>query len=74
MNINPTGAASSAQAVAKLTAARKAYGAPPAESARPRASDRLELSGASHLLQLARSADVRMDKVQALKQQGRLKS
>ena len=69
MNINPTTAATGAQALAKLAAARKAYGAPPAQAARPKAADRLELSGASHLLQLAKASDVRMEKVQALKQQ-----
>ena len=70
MNVNSTNAASQAQALSKLAAARKAYGAgPAAETVRPRAADRLELSGVSHLLQLAKSSDVRMEKVQMLKDQ-----
>ena len=70
MNINPTHAAPNAQAVAKLAAARKAYGSAPAEQAgHTRAADRLELSGASHLLQLAKTADVRTEKVAQLKSQ-----
>lgn len=66
MNINPTGAAVGPQALAKLTAARTAYGAAPAQPARSTAADRLELSGVSHLLQLAKSNDVRMEKVQTI--------
>ena len=70
MNVNPTHAASNAQAVAKLAAARKAYGTAPAEQAgHTRAADRLELSGASHLLQLAKANDVRADKIADLKKQ-----
>ncbi len=69
MNVNPTQAASQAQALSRLAAARKAYNAAPAETVRPRAADRLELSGVSHLLQLAKSTDVRMEKVQMLKDQ-----
>jgi anti-sigma28 factor (negative regulator of flagellin synthesis) len=34
-----------------------------------RATDKLELSGASHLLQTLKSNDVRMDKVTAIRQQ-----
>ena len=70
MNVNATNAASNAQAVAKLAAARKAYhAAPPEQAGHTRAADRLELSGASHLLQLAKSSDVRAEKVQVLKDQ-----
>ena len=70
MNVNPTHAAANAQAVAKLAAARKAYGTAPAQNAgHTRAADRLELSGASHLLQLAKTSDVRAEKVKLLKDQ-----
>lgn len=40
-----------------------------AEPAPPRPADRLELSGASHLLKLAKANDVRLDKVQDIKAQ-----
>lgn len=66
MNINP---ASGTQPLAQVQAARKAYGAPPTQAPTSRAADRLELSGASHLLQMARNNDVRMEKIQAIKQQ-----
>ena len=66
MNINPT---SGTTPLAQTQAARKAYGAAPTQPSTPRAADRLELSGASHLLQMAKSNDVRMDKVQQLKAQ-----
>ena len=70
MNINPTNAATGPQAVAKLAAARKAYGAGPAQASSPtRASDRLELSGASHLLELAKTQDIRTEKVSSIKAQ-----
>ena len=36
---------------------------------RPRAADRLELTGVSHLLELARTSDVRMEKVQMIRDQ-----
>lgn len=66
MNISP---ASGTQPLAQTQAARKAYGAAPTQPAAGRAADRLELSGASHLLQLAKSNDVRMEKVQMIKDQ-----
>lgn len=69
MNVNPTNAASQAQALSKVAAARHTHDAAPAEAVRPRAADRLELSGVSHLLQLAKSGDVRMEKVQMIKDQ-----
>ena len=69
MNINPAASTNAAASVGKLQAARKAYDAPPPTAAQPRAADRLELSGASHLLELAKANDVRMEKVAALKAQ-----
>ena len=69
MNINPTSAAVPTQAVTKLTATARADQAAPAETVRPRAADRLELSGVSHLLELAKSGDVRMEKVQMIRDQ-----
>jgi flagellar biosynthesis anti-sigma factor FlgM len=41
----------------------------PTDSTKTRASDRLELSGASHLLQTLKTNDVRADKVAAIKSQ-----
>jgi anti-sigma28 factor (negative regulator of flagellin synthesis) len=41
----------------------------PAGAAPVRASDRLELSGASHLLATLKTNDVRLDKVNAIRQQ-----
>lgn len=66
MNVNPT---SGTQPLAQTQAARKAYGGTPTQPSAGRAADRLELSGASHLLQMAKSNDVRMEKVQMLKDQ-----
>jgi len=69
MTINPTSAAVPTQALSKVAAAQKTDQPAPAETVRPRAADRLELSGASHLLELARSSDVRMEKVQMIRDQ-----
>lgn len=69
MTINPTSAAVPPQALSKVAAAPKADHAAPAETVRPRAADRLELTGVSHLLELARSSDVRMEKVQMIRDQ-----
>lgn len=73
MNINPSNAAiptTATQAAAKVNQvqAGKAYGVDSASTtATTRAADRLELSGASHLL--AKSNDIRADKVADLKAQ-----
>ena len=65
MNINPT---SSALPMAKVSQAAKAYGTTEtAATSQPRAADRLELTGASHLLELAKGGDVRADKIADIK-------
>ena len=69
MTINPSSSALPAQALSQVTATQRPEQAAAAETVRPRATDRLELSGASHLLELARSGDVRMDKVQLIRDQ-----
>jgi flagellar biosynthesis anti-sigma factor FlgM len=69
MTINPTSAAIPTQAVSKVAAPQQADQAAPAETLRPRAADRLELSGVSHMLELAKSSDVRMEKVQMIRDQ-----
>lgn len=69
MNISPTAAPMAAPALSSVAAARESADAAPAESVRPRATDRLELSGVSNLLELARSSDVRLEKVQLLRDQ-----
>ncbi len=69
MTINPTSAALPTQALTQVAAAGKADQAAPAETIRPRAADRLELSGASHLLEMARAGEVRMDKIQLIRDQ-----
>ena len=65
-SINGLGSASQIQpnstVIGKTTTA-------PAETPKTRASDRLELSGGSHLLQSLKTNDVRADKVAAIKSQ-----
>ncbi|MEL7238159.1 MAG: flagellar biosynthesis anti-sigma factor FlgM [Planctomycetota bacterium] len=70
MNINPANAALPTTAATKVNQvnAGKAYGIDqPAATTNTRAADRLELSGATHLL--AKSNDIRADKVADLKAQ-----
>ena len=72
MNINPTTPAVPTTPAAKVNqvAAGKAYGVEnTAATTTTRAADRLELSGESRLLELAKSNDVRADKVADLKAQ-----
>ena len=64
MNVNNVGSSSPVQ---KLVANPIQKQIPP--SAPDRASDRLELSGASHLLQTLKTNTVRADKVQSIKSQ-----
>jgi flagellar biosynthesis anti-sigma factor FlgM len=69
MTINPTSAALPTQPLTRIAPAHQADHAAPAETVRPRAADRLELTGVSHLLELARTSDVRMEKVQMIRDQ-----
>jgi len=66
MNVNNVGASSQVQKLVKNPIQKQL----PTESSGPaRASDRLELSGASHLLKSLKSIDVRADKVAFIKAQ-----
>ena len=66
MNVNNVGASSQVQKLVQNPIQKQL----PAEASGPtRASDRLELSGASHLLKTLKSNDVRTDKVASIKAQ-----
>ena len=70
MNINPTTSALPAAKLQQTAAAGKAYGAGDvAKTSTPRAADRLELTGMSHLKEMAKSGDVRADKIASIKAQ-----
>lgn len=69
MTINPTSAPVAAPALAPLAPVREPIDTAPAETVVPRTADRLELSGVSNLLELARNSDVRLETVQRLRDQ-----
>jgi anti-sigma28 factor (negative regulator of flagellin synthesis) len=64
MNVNNVGSNSPVQKIVANPIQKQIPADAPA-----RASDRLELSGASHLLKALKSNDVRTDKVQSVKSQ-----
>jgi anti-sigma28 factor (negative regulator of flagellin synthesis) len=64
MNVNNVGSSSPVQKIVANPIQKQIPADAPA-----RASDRLELSGASHLLKALKSNDVRTDKVQSVKSQ-----
>jgi anti-sigma28 factor (negative regulator of flagellin synthesis) len=64
MNINPVGNGWQIQGLANQPVMRSI-----SPQSQPRATDRLELSGNSHLLQALRSNEVRVDKVSIIKAQ-----
>lgn len=66
MNVNNVGSSSPVQ---KIVANPIRKQLPADAASQPRASDRLELSGAGHLLKALKTNDVRMDKVQDIKSQ-----
>lgn len=69
MTIDPTSAPVAAPAMAPLAPVREAIDTAPAQNIMPRAADRLELSGVSNLLELAKASDVRLEKVQVIRDQ-----
>ena len=69
MTINPTSGPALAPAVTPLAPIREAIDVAPTETVMPRAADRLELAGVSNLLELAKTTDVRFEKVQEVRAQ-----
>ena len=66
MNVNNVGSSSPVQ---KIVANPIRKQIPTDAPSQPKASDRLELSGAGHLLKALKTNDVRTDKVQSIKSQ-----